>query len=411
MRAGGEALKKRMLGEDETDDSAAAQRFVKGLDELKGAAMKLGQLLSLSPDDDFLPRAWKQALSKLHSEATAKDWSYVEPLLKQAFPDKWPYEKIEHTAVHAASIAQVHRAWLKDGTPVAVKIRYPDLEKNIKSDLEGMKRMLKLAMVLPNKNNYDKVASEIETLLLQELDFERERHFYEFYRESLKNSDHFYVPKVFAEGCTSGVLTTEWMSGESIEKWLENTSDSAQGQIQRNKIGEAVAELLFTEIFSLGYVQTDPNPGNFLVLPDGKLGLLDFGATQKLTQSILDDYRLLTHGLVFEKQTEITKASIHLDLVKREDSEHVWDSYKRMTRLVSEPFRTETYNWKNCGLAKRAREEGMRFGMVTKLRPPPAEIVFLHRRVLGTQLLLENIGCNLNAREIVKKYLTVEQQN
>lgn len=260
-------------------------------------------------------------------------------------------------------------------------------------------------MVLPNKNNYDQVASEIEHLLLQELDFRREREFYEFYYEALQGMPMFHVPKIYPQGCTTDVLTTEWMEGEGIDKWLARTSGKEEFDEQRNKIGQAVAEILFLEIFTLKHIQTDPNPGNFLVQPDGRLGLLDFGATQKLSTEVMEDYRLLTHGIIYEKPGEVSRASTRLNLIKRDDSEHIWDSYTRIMRIVGEPFRSETYNWKNCGLAKRVREEGMRFGMITKLRPPPAEIVFLHRRILGTQLLLENIGCQFAARGVVQKFI------
>lgn len=406
VKAGGEAMKKKIFGESENPESAAAVRLAKGLDDLKGAAMKLGQMLSLSPDDDLLPKTWKMALSKLQAEATPKDWPEILPILNDAFPGGLPFLSIEEKAVHAASIGQVHKAVLKDGTAVAVKVRYPNLEGSVKSDIEGMRKVLKLANILPSKNSYDDLAKTVEELLMQELDFERERKFYEMYFEKLKDSKHFLVPRVRKEACASSVLTTEWIEGESVDKWLSRLDSQGfhETQDERNKIGELVFELLYLELFVFGKLQTDPNPANFLVLKDGRIALLDFGATQELSPMVHSAYRSFVIGTLYGKPGEISRAAAAIGFLQRSDNETIRDSFMQMMKLIGEPFKNEAYSWRDCGLAKRVREEAMRYGVLTKFRAPPSEIVFVNRRVLGTQLMLENIGPTFQARAVAERY-------
>lgn len=428
MRASQEALRKKFgssqgqsentsqdsnqgVGTDEAQafpESGAATRLAQGLDDLKGAAMKVGQMLSLA-DESMLPKGWKQALSKLQSAATPKPWAEVEPLLNRSIPHyQTLFASINPQAVHAASIGQVHKAQLLDGTPVALKIRYPDLETSVHSDLENMKNLFRMAKILPTKGNFDEVFGQIEELFLQELDFAKERSYYELYANKLAPfGADFIVPQVITSCCAEGILTTAWQDGENIERWIERQAadSSEESQHARNAVGGRILDLMFREMFCLQHLQTDPNPGNFLVAPDGRIILLDFGATQPLGQDLIEQYRCLSVACNNGTKPDIVAAGLRMGLLLETDDVQTRDAFSNLMALASEPFTHNFYCWKECTLAQRLKEASVQFAIKMKFRPPPPALVFLNRRFLGTQLLLEKLGPTLRAREILGQYM------
>ena len=325
MRAGTEKIKKRFndSGADEFFESAAALRLVKGLDELKGAAMKMGQLLSMA-DDSVLSKPWREALSRLQSDATSKPWSEIEPILVSALSGRWPFQQIDKTAIHAASIGQVHKGTLLDGTPVAVKIRYPGLESSVRSDLENIQRVLSIANILPSKGNYDELFERVESVFMQELNFAKEMEFYQLYKSKLSPFPRFVVPEVFSDLSNDSLLVTRWIDGTNLKDWMTREGAphvSAEVESLRDELGHSLLELLFFEIFQHGFIQSDPNPANFLVTTDGKLCLLDFGATEQLSQTLVQNYKTLSRACIFETKLEIIRAAEDMNLLFKTDSE------------------------------------------------------------------------------------------
>lgn len=405
VRAGSEKIKRKLAGgaAEEFLESAAALRLVRGLDELKGAAMKMGQMLSLA-DDTVLPKPWRDALSKLQSDATSRPWNEIKPLIEKSLNGPWPFSRIEEQAIHAASIGQVHRAWLTDGTAVAVKVRYPGLEGSVRSDLENIRRVLLLANILPAKANYDDLFLRVESLFLQELNFAKERDFYLLYREKLRTFEHIFVPDVFTDLCSETLLVTQWIDGMNLKDWMTHHSaphvTSAHESV-RDKIGHAMLELLFFEIFNNGFIQSDPNPANFLVTPDGRLCLLDFGATEELSDTLRENYRTLSQVCLFGSKKDIVDIAEKMNLLQGTDSDQARDSFVQMMAVTCEPFVHNYFSWKECHLTQRLKGKILDFAKATLLRPPPAELMFLNRRILGTQMLLENLGPTVRAREVI----------
>lgn len=411
VRAGNEALKRKLnktANEADVFISEAALRLVKGLDELKGAAMKVGQLLSMV-DDHILPPGWKDALSKLQSQATAKDWSFIEPILIKEFGTLDGFASIEKIAVHAASIGQVHKATLLDGTLVAIKVQYPNLEKSVKSDLQNMKKIVKIANIMPNFANYDQIFEAVETLFIQELDFVREKKYYDIYYEKFKNNDNIIVPKTIAKFSTKNVLTTEWIEAISLQEWLNKFSKVMHSDPhfiqQRDKLGTILLELVFTEIFHFSHIQSDPNPANFLVTEEGKLALLDFGATQELSPELIENYSYLTFCAVHKNDTELIKVAKKMGFLHRHDPAEAKESFIKMMDIAIEPFITESYSWKDCHQLKRTNMESIHFMKYTKFRAPTPEIIFINRRLGGNLLILESLGPTIFAKDILNRIL------
>ena len=410
MRAGTEKIKKRFndSGADEFFESAAALRLVKGLDELKGAAMKMGQLLSMA-DDSVLSKPWREALSRLQSDATSKPWSEIEPILVSALSGRWPFQQIDKTAIHAASIGQVHKGTLLDGTPVAVKIRYPGLESSVRYDLENIQRVLSIANILPSKGNYDELFERVESVFMQELNFAKEMEFYQLYKSKLSPFPRFVVPEVFSDLSNDSLLVTRWIDGTNLKDWMTREGAphvSAEVESLRDELGHSLLELLFFEIFQHGFIQSDPNPANFLVTTDGKLCLLDFGATEQLSQTLVQNYKTLSRACIFETKLEIIRAAEDMNLLFKTDSEEARESFVHMMAITCEPFTHNYFDWKNCDLTKRLKTKILSFARATSLRPPPAELMFLNRRILGTQLIMESLGPRIRARDIVLRSIS-----
>ena len=232
----------------------ASGRLIQGLDDLKGAAMKFGQMASML-DEQLLPDGWKEALRGLQSGATPRPFSEIIPTLNQHIPDYLSLvANIETNAVHSASIGQVHRAVLKDGRSIALKVRYPGLEDSVDSDLETLRKLLKFANVLPTQGNYDSIFERIREVFLRELDFTKEASEYEHYAQHFAGSERIQIPQVILPLSSTHTLATEWVEGTSLGTWLSQISE--QSQEKRNKLAETLLWLLVHELFQVGRIQS-----------------------------------------------------------------------------------------------------------------------------------------------------------
>ncbi len=409
VRAGADSLRRKLSSDSQKQiPPDAALRLVQGLDELKGAAMKMGQMLSMVEEADILPEGWAPVLAALQSQATPRAWAHIAPLVEEVFPGFTPFSKIDPDAVHAASIGQVHRAWLQDGSPVALKVRYPDLEKWVASDLAMMKRALLLAKLLPNEEGIDDVMKQVEKIFLQELDFDKERQFYQFYHGHFNGHSKFVVPKAIEACCSPTILTTEWIEGESLTVWMQNhpiEEDTEETKAQRNRIGEQLFELLLIEIHQLKRIQSDPNPANFLIMPSGQLGLLDFGATQMLPPHVVRAYRNIGIASCLGSRETMEQALLEAGFLIESDSAKTRGLFVDFMMIIAEPFQEDQYSWYQCQIIKRVNELSLQVTVATRFRPPPPEVVFLNRRLGGTQLILEKLGSTFSAREIMSRIL------
>jgi aarF domain-containing kinase len=405
VRAGGEKLKRTLSGTAAENilESAAALRLAQGLDDLKGAAMKVGQMLSLA-DDSVIPKPWRDALSRLQSSASPRPWNEIKPIIEDALGGSWPFAEIEESSVHAASIGQVHRARLLDGRKVAVKIRYPGLEHSVRSDLENMRKVLLVANILPAKANLDDIFERVENLFLQELNFLQEKKFYQLYAKRFADSSDIVIPEIIDNISNENILVSSWIEGVNLKDWMTlNSAPNVAENLKavRDNIGRIMLDLLFFEIFDNGYIQSDPNPGNFLVTPDGKLCLLDFGATEELSPTLRDNYRALSQACIFGTKTDVLDVAARMGLILDSDNNEARDSFVQMMAVTCEPFVHNVFSWNDCQLTRRLRDKILSFAKATLLRPPPAELMFLNRRILGTQMLMESLGPTVRAREVI----------
>lgn len=239
---------------------------------LRGAVMKAGQLVGSLPN--VAPEAWFEMLEALQAEAPPMHFSLIREQVRRelgADPEEL-FASFDTNAVAAASLGQVHRATLKSGEPVAVKIQYPGIASTIRSDLANMRLLVAPLRFSREFENMIDVVTDIEETFAIETDYRRELEFAERARVLLSDLDGVVVPRVYRELSSERVLTLEYLEGSSFREFMDSQPTQEQRDLQLERIFTAVSRLFYSRL-----VWADAHPGNFRFLEDGRLGLLDFG--------------------------------------------------------------------------------------------------------------------------------------
>jgi len=272
--AAGERLEARHL--------ETARRMASVLGEMKGAAMKLGQLASFI-DTEFLPpeyaELYQEELSKLRSSAEPMPWKQVVKVLEEEYEgDRIDglFEHIDEEAFAAASIGQVHRARMVDGRDVAVKIQYPGVAEALEADLANAGMIVRLAKALAPGLDAGAIAKELRERVLEELDYEYEAQNHRTFARAYRNHPFIYVPDVITRLSHRRVLVTEYVDGYSFDEVREMDQDT------RDRFGEIVFRFCFGSIYHLQHFNADAHPGNYILMRDGRVAFLDFGMTKRL---------------------------------------------------------------------------------------------------------------------------------
>ncbi|MCW2991967.1 MAG: hypothetical protein JWM73_2561 [Solirubrobacterales bacterium] len=263
------------------DHQAAAERMVKTLGQLKGGAAKIAQLASFI-DTDFIPDEYRgvyQAeLGKLRADAPSMPFSDVKGVLEEEWdePVSELFDAFDETATAAASIGQVHRAVMKDGRVVAVKIQYPGMAKALAADMSNAKLILRMAKALAPGLDAKSVAEELKERVLEELDYEIEAANQRTFARAYRGHPFIVVPDVITALSTERVLVTEWIDGVGFDEVKKRPQE------EKDRFGEIVFRFCFGSVYHLQHFNADAHPGNYLLMADGKVAFLDFGMTKRL---------------------------------------------------------------------------------------------------------------------------------
>lgn len=272
------------------DDAELSEAYRKNADkmalvlgQLKGASMKVGQMLSADPE--ALPPEFVESLESLQRDAPPMTYNTVKEVIETALdrPLDVVFKTFDPEPVGAASIGQVHRATLDTGEDVAIKVQYPGVAEALESDLDTLKNMLVWGRPFIAKEKLDRYFEEIREVLMTEADYLQEAENLERFNEHLADRDDIVVPKPYLEHTRPNVLVMEYMEGEKLDVALETMEPAERDEMLYRWLA------LFVWMFhELNELHADPHPGNFLLRDDGKLALLDFGCVKHFEPRFAD---------------------------------------------------------------------------------------------------------------------------
>jgi predicted unusual protein kinase regulating ubiquinone biosynthesis (AarF/ABC1/UbiB family) len=273
-----------------TDRAAHAEDLKAVLGGLKGPLMKVAQFLSTVPD--ALPAEYAQELAQLQSNAPAMGWAFVRRRMSSELGTDWQsrFATFSHEAAAAASLGQVHRARLHDGTEVACKLQYPDMPSTVEADLRQLRLAMAIYHRMDNAIQNEEIYKELSERLREELDYTREAAQMRLYGLMLADVPPVRVPRPIEGYCTHRLLTMTWLDGRPLLRRLEEDPP----QEERNRIAEALFRAWYVPFYRYGVIHGDPHLGNYQVRPDGGVNLLDFGAIRvfqpRFVRGVIDLY-------------------------------------------------------------------------------------------------------------------------
>lgn len=312
----------------------AAKEVIKSMSELKGALMKLGQMISIT-EDMVLPKEISALFKELQRNAPQMSDAEVDLVFNKNFGKK-PEElflSFNRKAIAAASIGQVHLAQLPTGENVAVKVQYPKIVEAIKNDLNHLHKFNNLLHVLfPDRPDIDNLIDELKVSLVKECDYVQEKNEMDFFREALAQEiPEIIIPKTFSDFSTSEILTMELVEGHSFEEAL------LFSQEEKNFLGQLIYRFHQFSLWKMNKMHSDPQHGNYL-FQRNKLIILDFGSTRAFSHDFIIDYCALLMGIERNDSQLYRLAGVHLGFFNLKDSEEFTQKHFQMVEKIYRPY-------------------------------------------------------------------------
>ncbi|ROW08836.1 hypothetical protein VMCG_02766 [Cytospora schulzeri] len=382
---------------------ANMERLVTKLSKMRGAALKLGQMMSFQ-DSKMLPAPIQEVLQRVQDRADyMPSWQRDRVLATNLGPE-WRdlFEDFEEKPIAAASIGQVHRATLKStGAKVAVKIQFPGVADSINSDLDNLGVLLAATKLLPKGLYLNKTIDNARTELGWECDYEREAKCAQRYKDLLAAEDDvFLVPQIYPEASGKQVLTMEFMEGVGVTRIKSFTQE------QRDWIGTQILRLCLREITEFRFMQTDPNWTNFLYdAARDRLVLLDFGASREYPDHFIRQYVQLLAAASRSDRGAVRDLSERLGYLTGHESRAMLDAHIASVVTLAEPFLAsapEVYDFRDQTITERVKEQ-IPVMIRERLAPPPEETYSLHRKLSGAFLLCARMGSRVRCRELFEE--------
>uniref|UniRef100_UPI00398F5FFA atypical kinase COQ8A, mitochondrial-like n=1 Tax=Pristiophorus japonicus TaxID=55135 RepID=UPI00398F5FFA len=375
---------------------ANAERIVSTLCKVRGAALKLGQMLSIQ-DETFINPVLQKIFERVRNGADFMPTRQMLKVLNTELGSDWRgrLEHFEERPFAAASIGQVHLGRLKDGREVAMKIQYPGVARSIDSDLRNLMALLNMSNALPEGLFPEHAIEVMSHELALECDYQREAACTKKFKELVEDEPFFHVPSVIEELSSKRVLTTELVPGFPLDK--------AEGldQETRNEICANILRLCLRELFEFRYMQTDPNWSNFFYDPrTGKVSLLDFGATREFDKEFTDQYIEIIRSAAKLDQEAVLNKSIELKFLTGYETKLMKDAHVDAVMILGEAFSSsEPFDFGSQTTTQRIHAI-LPIMLQHRLTPPPKETYSLHRKMAGSFLVCAKLKAHVACKSM-----------
>lgn len=382
---------------------ANARRVADRLAQMRGAAMKVGQLISME-GGDVLPPEWAAILARLREQA-----DFMPPnQLKKVLTEEWGadflkrFKRFDVRPIAAASIGQVHRAETKDGRQLAIKVQYPGVARSIDSDVDNIYGLIKMSGLAPKALNLDPLMDEAKRQLHEEADYEREAKYMGLYAGHVRGEAAFAISTAQHDLTTKRILAMTFLPGGPIEA-LESAS-----QADRDRVAALLMDLTLRELFTFRLMQTDPNFANYRYDAETRqMVLLDFGATRDIAAEVTEGYRAILRAGMAGDRAAVEAASRSLGFIPSSASDEMRATMMDMAEKVFEPLRQPgPFDFGDGALAAKMRDDGREFAETHEIDEiPGVDALFIQRKLGGVYLLAHRLKARVDVNAMLSAYL------
>ena len=380
-----------------------ARRVAEQLSTMRGAAMKVGQILSMDAGE-FLPRELADILARLRSDARYMPTQQLRKVMLDAYGPDWEelFYGFEMKPLAAASIGQVHKTVAPDGREIVLKVQYPGVASSIDSDVDNIATLLRMSGLLPTELDIQPLLNDAKHQLKDEADYHKEAEFLQAFGDLLRDDERFLVPEVLPDLTRRTVLAMTYVSGKPIETIVELPQE------ERDRVMTALVDLMFMELFELRMVQTDPNFANYQYRgSSGEIVLLDFGATRRFKAGFVNNYRKLLAAAMTEDEGKLVAAAERIGYAMGDEDSEYRALVLELFLLALEPLRHEgVYDFAHSDMSKRMSQLAEEVADYRDFwRAPPTDAMYFHRKLGGMFLLASRVKSRVNVHELIKRWL------
>lgn len=373
------------------------------LSHLRGAAMKLGQMISMDAGD-LLPAELSEIMGRLRDNAHHMPPAQLQQVLAREWGPGWRtrFERFDLRPIAAASIGQVHRAVTRDGRELAIKVQYPGVRESIDADVDNVATLLRMSGAIPRGIDITPLLAEAKLQLAEEADYEREGEQMALFGRLLADTPEVVVPTLDPALTTSRVLAMTFLEGHPVE-----TLETAP-QADRDTAMQTLMTLVLRELFEFGVMQTDPNFANYRFEPlTGRLVLLDFGAARPVDPGTAQGYRrLLRTGMAGDRAAVRQAALAAGFLGPTAVARHGARLDRMIDVIIGELNRPGLFDFGDRRFVGALRDPGLEIAADTAAwHVPPADILFVQRKISGTALLAARLRARVDVKMLIQPWL------